>query len=226
MTSVLVFDVNETLLDLQALDPHFDRMFGDPAVRKQWFGLVLRNALSLTIIGAYRDFVSVGVASLQMVADQHQVSLADTDLSAIAAAMAALPAHDDVAPNLERLAGTGFRIAALTNSPQEAAESQLANAGIADYFERIMSVAPTTKFKPAPDVYLMAARELLVEPPDMTMVAAHDWDIAGAMGVGCRGAYIMRPGMVRNPLFREPEIVGPDLQRVTDLLIEAGRRLH
>lgn len=81
MASVLVFDVNETLLDLRALDPHFERIFGDSSIRKQWFGLVLRNALSLTITGAYQDFVAVGAASLLMVAEQHQVSVSDDDLA-------------------------------------------------------------------------------------------------------------------------------------------------
>jgi len=36
----------------------------------------------------------------------------------------------------------------------------------------------------------------------------------------------MRPGRVRNPLYPEPDITGPGLDRVTDLLIEqsqAGR---
>ncbi len=223
MTSVLVFDVNETLLDLRALDPHFDRLFGDAGVRRQWFGLVLRNALSLTIIGGYQDFVSVGAASLRMVAERQQVSVTPADLSTVSAAMAGLPAHDDVAPNLERLAGAGFRLAALTNSPQEAAERQLANAGIADHFERIMSVGPTAKFKPAPDVYHMAAAELGVEPTAMTMVAAHDWDVAGAMAVGYRGAYVMRPGMVHNPLYQTPDLSGPNLGVVADVLIEAAR---
>jgi hypothetical protein len=32
-----VFDVNETLLDLAALDPHFERAFGDPGAREAWF---------------------------------------------------------------------------------------------------------------------------------------------------------------------------------------------
>ncbi len=219
MAGVLVFDVNETLLDLRALDPLFQRMFGDVGVRRQWFGLVLRNALSLTIIGEHQDFVSVGTASLQMMAEQHQVSLTADDLAAMAAAMTSLPAHEDVATNLDRLENAGFRMAALTNSPQEAAENQLTSARIAHYFERIMSVTPTAHFKPAPAVYLMAAAELGVEPSAMTMVAAHDWDVAGAMSVGCRGAYIMRPGMVRNPLFPQPDITGPDFERVTDLLL-------
>ncbi len=222
MASVLVFDVNETLLDLRALDPHFERIFGDSSIRKQWFGLVLRNAFSLTITGAYQDFVAVGAASLVMVAEQHQVSVSDDDRAGIGLAMTSLPAHRDVVPNLERLTDAQFRMAALTNSPQEAAESQLASAGIAGHFERIMSVAPTAKFKPAPEVYRMAAAELGVEPGAMTMVAAHDWDVAGAMAVGCRGAYIMRPGMVRNPLYPDPDIEGPDFERVTDLLIAAA----
>jgi 2-haloacid dehalogenase len=68
----------------------------------------------------------------------------------------------------------------------------------------------------------MAAAELGVELAAMTMVAAHDWDVAGAMAAGCRGAYIMRPGMVRNPLFPPPDIAAPTFDRVTDLLIEAA----
>ena len=34
---VIVFDVNETLLDLDALRPTFDRIFNDPAAMRLWF---------------------------------------------------------------------------------------------------------------------------------------------------------------------------------------------
>ena len=60
MRTTVVFDVNETLLDLAALDEHFERIFGDAAVRSRWFALVLRNAMTLTITGDYADFVTVG----------------------------------------------------------------------------------------------------------------------------------------------------------------------
>ena len=46
MPRVCVFDVNETLLDLGALDPHFERLFGDASTRQAWFGQFL--ALWLT----------------------------------------------------------------------------------------------------------------------------------------------------------------------------------
>ena len=222
MTPVLVFDVNETLLDLRALDPLFERMFGDAAVRRDWFGLVLRTALSLTIIGAHRDFVSVGAGALRMVGEQHGSAVTEGDLEEVSWVMTHLPAHDDVAPNLARLTTAGFRLAALTNSPQTAAESQLANAGVAHHFERIMSVTPCGKFKPAPEVYRMAAAELGVDPAAVTMVAAHDWDVAGAMAVGCRGAYILRPGMVRNPLYPPPDLAAPGFDEITELLVDTA----
>ena len=34
MRRVCLFDVNETLLDLAALDPHFARVFGDAGMRQ------------------------------------------------------------------------------------------------------------------------------------------------------------------------------------------------
>ena len=79
--------------------------------------------------------------------------------------------------------------------------SQLENAGVAPFFEQVLSVEQTSKFKPAREVYEMAAERLGVAPAAMTTVAAHDWDIAGAMSIGCRGPYVTRPGMVLNPLY-------------------------
>ncbi len=218
--AVLVFDVNETLLDLRALDPHFERIFGDAKARVDWFGLVLRNAMALTIIGDYEDFVAVGRASLQMVADQRGVELSSDDPAAIGETMASLPPHPDVAPALQRLFAAGLRLAALTNSPQEAAVSQLTAAGVAPLIETIMSAGAVGKFKPAREVYEMAVARLGVRPAEMTMVAAHDWDVAGAMGAGCRGALVARPGMVMNPLYPEPDVVGPDLSVIADTILD------
>lgn len=217
----LVFDVNETLLDLGALDPIFERAFGTPAVRRLWFGLVLRNAMTLTMTGAYQDFLAVGAASLDMVADQHQMTVAKTDRDSIRETMGNLPAHDDVLANLERLRSAGFRMAALTNSPPDAAEQQLVNAGIAPMLDGIMTVQSVRKFKPAREVYEAAAATLGINTGEMRMVAAHDWDIAGAMAAGCAGALLLRPGMAANPLFPVPEIVETDFGRLTDRILEA-----
>jgi 2-haloacid dehalogenase len=218
--STLVFDVNETLLDLRVLDPTFERVFGDATVRRQWFGLVLRNAMTLTMTGAHQDFITVGAASLDMILDQHQVKMSQADRDSIRQTMGNLPPHGDVLPNLRRLQGAGFRMAALTNSPPVAARQQLDNAGIAPLFDEILTVEEVGKFKPAREVYEMAAAILGVITNDIRMVAAHDWDIAGAMAAGCAGALLLRPTMVVNPLYPTPDIVESNFDRLTDRIID------
>jgi 2-haloacid dehalogenase len=220
MARTLVFDVNETLLDLRVLDPIFERVFGDASIRRQWFGLVLRGAMTLTMTGKYQDFITVGAASLDMIADQQRVRISQADRDSIRRTMGDLPPHGDVLPNLRRLQEAGFRMAALTNSPPAAARQQLANAGIAPLLDEIMSVEAVGKFKPAREVYEMGASTLGITTQQMRMVAAHDWDIAGAMASGCAGALLLRPAMVANPLYPAPDVVESDFGRLTDRIIE------
>lgn len=219
LATTAVFDVNETLLDLGSLDDLFLRIFGRVRARREWFALVLRNAMSLTITGDYTDFVEVGRASLEMSATVANVEVTDRDLADLAAAMTSLPPHPDVAPALEMLQAAGIRMAALTNSPPGAARAQLEHAGIAAFFDEGLSVESVRRFKPAAEVYLSAAEHMGVAPADMVMVAAHDWDVAGAMRAGCKGAFVLRPGMALNPLYPPPDIVAPDLQRVAERLL-------
>ncbi len=58
----------------------------------------------------------------------------------------------------------------------------------------------------------MAAKCIGIEQEQMMMVAAHAWDITGAAAVGCRTAFIARPGKVLNPAGSQPDIQGNDLQ--------------
>ena len=68
MPRVCVFDVNETLLDLGALDPHFERIFGDASTRQAWFGQFLALWVTEMVTGEYKDFGTIGGGALEMVA--------------------------------------------------------------------------------------------------------------------------------------------------------------
>src|SRR5919202_1915547 len=125
MVRVCVFDVNETLLDLGALDPRFERAFGEPGVRWAWFLQLLQSALVATVTGAYSDFGEVGAAALEMVAEREGVDLSDEDRRTILDGMRELPPHPEVAESLERLREAGFRLATLTNSTRGVAEAQM-----------------------------------------------------------------------------------------------------
>lgn len=222
MPRVIVFDVNETLLDLSILDELFERHLGDASLRPVWFTQVIQTAITATMIGApYRPFGEVGAAALQMVAGRNGLLLSDEARDEITGRMLSLPPHPDVPAGLRRLRDAGFRTAALTNSPPAAARAQLEAGGLIDLFDRVMSVEPVGVFKPDASVYKMAARELGVETTGMLMVAAHDWDIAGAMAAGCAGAFVARRGQVLNPYFDPPDIVGKDIPEVADLIIAA-----
>ena len=157
---VIVFDVNETLLDLAPLSAHFEQHFGDVRVAKTWFGQLLQNALVATVTETYRDFVDLARDALELVAELQGVILSAADKDDILGTMRNLPPHGDVRENLERLKGEGFRLATLTNSPYRSLEDQLTNAGLIDLFEQTLSVDEVRVFKPHAAVYRMAAEKL------------------------------------------------------------------
>jgi len=215
-----VFDVNETLLDLGALDPHFERIFGDASTRQAWFGQFLALWLTEMVTGEYTDFGTIGGGALEMVAERQGVDLSDEDKQQILGSMQELPSHPEVEENLGRLRDAGIRLAALTNSTQQVADAQIENSGLRDYFEQVLSADAVERLKPAPEPYLMAAESLRVEVAQVRLVAAHAWDVVGAMRAGCAAAFVARPGMVLNPLAERPDVVGSDLREVADQIIE------
>jgi 2-haloacid dehalogenase len=220
MARVCVFDVNETLLDLGALDPHFERIFGDASARQAWFGQFLALWLTEMVTGEYKDFGTIGGGALEMVAERQGVDLSDEDKQQILGDMQELPPHPEVEENLSRLRDAGIRLAALTNSTQQVADEQINNSGFRDYFEQVLSADAVQRLKPALEPYRMAAESLGVEVGQVRLVAAHAWDVVGAMRAGCAAAFVARPGMVLNPLAERPDVVGSDLREVADQILE------
>jgi 2-haloacid dehalogenase len=216
---VVAFDVNETLLDLRALDPLFSREFGDAGVRAQWFAQMLQVAFVGAITGRYVDFTRAQHAALRMVAARSGVEVADAAADEIVGAMRELPPHADAADALDRLRAGGLTLCALTNSPLEVARAQLTHAGLVDRFEAVLSADQVRRLKPAPEPYQLVASTFGVEVGDVRLVAAHAWDCAGALAAGCRAAFVARPGMVLSPVGEQPDIVGADLDEVAELIL-------
>lgn len=205
---ILVFDVNETLLDITTLEPLFARVFGDPAVLRAWFAQLILYSQTLTLSGLYTPFGTLGVGTLRMVATTRGVALADSDIDELKARMGSMPAHPDVAPALTRLREAGFRMVTLTNSASGVSPTPLERAGISGFFERSFSVEAVQKFKPAPETYRLVADQLRVAMSDLCLVACHLWDTVGAQAAGCHGALLTRP---HNAMLPAAELPAPDL---------------
>jgi 2-haloacid dehalogenase len=219
VAGVIAFDVNETLLDMSALDPAFERVFGSSAPRPLWFAQMLQLAFVGTITGEYVDFSTAQHAALRMLADRLDTDLGPDDAAAVVDGMRTLPPHPEVRRALERLRGSGLTAAALTNSPLDVAEDQLANAGLRDLFDAVLSADSVRRLKPAPEPYLSVADHFGVPVGSVRLVAAHAWDIAGALAAGCTAALVARPGAAAYPIGRQPDITGPDLDAVVDRIV-------
>lgn len=222
MTKHLVFDVNETLLDVSALDPLFERLFGDASIRQEWFLTLQENWLTATIIYKYLPFGELAKAALVMVGKRRGVEVSENDQTALIDGILSLPAHRDVPEALKLLRDSGYKMTALTNSTLGAARKQLETAGLSRFFDHILSVDEVKRYKPAREPYAMAAERLGIQPRDFMMIAAHAWDISGAAEAGCKTAFVERPGKVQNPAGARADIHGEGVLGVARQL--AGRQ--
>src|SRR5215216_3823326 len=108
MNQAVIFDVNETMLDLGALDPLFVRWFSDPIARKEWFAQTLHVAMTLAATRTFKSFGDVGAAALAEIAHRRGVSLPDDATAELREVMLRLPAHPDVTPALHSLREAGL----------------------------------------------------------------------------------------------------------------------
>lgn len=225
MPHVIVFDLMGTLLDFQALDRYFERFFGEAAVRKEWFVQTLQLAMAALLTNAYEDFGVQADTGLEMTARHYKVSLLGEEKNLILNTLRKLRPYSEVPQSLQRLRDAGLRLAILTNSTLPAAQTQLTNAGLQDHFEQVISTDEIHCFKPAPEVYHLAAKQLKVEPGQLRLVSAHDWDVTGALRAGCAAAFVARPGQVMNPFGPQPDVRGADLGDVAEkiLAVELGQ---
>lgn len=216
---IIVFDVNETLLDLKALDKLFLEHFGSSALRATWFNDMLITAMTLNHIQRYEKFSTIGMASLQKIAELSGKQLTKKIGSQIIQAMESLPPHEDVVPALERLTSDGITLAALTNSSHESASKQLKHSGLERYFSTLITVDEVKHMKPANQVYKTASESLQRSPSALTMVAAHTWDLAGAAFCGWSTALVCRNHQVPNPLYPKVDVVATSMEEVCEQII-------
>ncbi len=211
--AVLLFDVNETLLDIEAMRPFFERVFGDGRVLRDWYAQLVIYSQTMAFSGHYEPFGTLGAGVLRMLGTIHGKAVSDADAAELAASTASLPAHEGVREALERLRDAGFRLATLTNSAPSAPPTPLEKAGLAPFFETSLSVEAVRRFKPAPDCYRYAAATLGVAPNDICMVATHIWDLIGAQAVGCRTAFVSWADNAPLPVvdWPQPEVAAPTM---------------
>ena len=217
---LLIFDVNETLLDLDSLTPLFESILGDRAAMREWFAQLILHSEALSLAGVYVPFGELGGAVLRMVAAVRGRDVSEANLMQVKQAVASMPPHKEVHAALSKLRGAGFRLFTLTNNPKATCSQQLERAGILQLFERLFSVDDVRRYKPAPEVYRAVEQGLGATPSRLCLIACHTWDIMGAAAAGWETALILRPGNAPLDVGGQPQIVGEELDAVADALIK------
>lgn len=225
--SVLVFDVNETLIDFESsMNQLFERIFGDSRIMREWLGHLVMYSMTITLSSLYESYYELGQGLLKMVGDIHGKQVTDADAEELQQAMLTMPAHPDVEEGLSHLREAGFRMVTLTNSPPAMhGQSPLEHAGLAGYFEQQFTIESARAYKPAPQVYHLVSQSLGVPPSACCMIAAHVWDTIGAQSAGFTAGLITRPGNAPLPVasLPQPNLMAPDLPRLATKLIQSWR---
>ena len=216
---LIVFDVNETLLDLETMAPTFERIFDDKAAMRLWFANFILYSASLTVAGQYVPFTDIGAAVMKMLADTRGIKIADANKQELTEKFSTMPPHPEVPAALRKLRGAGFRLFTLTDNLLEVQSRQLRHGGILDMFERRFSADGVRRHKPAREAYAYVETELAVRSSELCLIACHTWDTLGAVAAGWEAALIRRAGNEVLAVGPQPQIVGDDLNDVADQLI-------
>lgn len=117
---------------------------------------------------------------------------------------------------LQSLKAGGVKLAVGTSSPKQVADDRLRTAGLIDFFPVIVSADDVPAHKPAPDVYLEAARQLRAAPEDCVVIEDAPSGIAAARNAG------MHCVAMRSRYTTDAELAGAD--RIVDSLaaLDAG----
>ena len=216
---LIVFDVNETLLDLQSMEPTFERIFGDRKDMRLWFAHLILYSAALTVAGRYVPFTDIGAAVMKMLADTRGIRITDADKQQLTDKFSTMPPYPEVPGALRKLRAAGFRLFTLTDNLLEVQTRQLTHGGIADLFERRFSADGVKHHKPSRQAYAHVENELGVGPSQLCLIACHSWDTLGAVAAGWEAALIKRVGNDLLGVGPQPQIVGNDLNDVADQLI-------
>ncbi len=217
---VVVFDVNETLSDMEPLRERFTAHGAPASMLDTWFAATLRDGFALAAAGASASFPSVGGgAARALLTGLPGLTAPVEDVVAdVLGGFRALALHPDVVDGMRALHEAGIRMVTLTNGSAALAAALFDAAGVADLVERRLTVDDAGRWKPHPRSYSYAAEQCGVEPAAMCMVAVHPWDTDGAGRAGLRTAWLDRHGTPFPEAFLTPDVTARDLPALAELI--------
>ena len=214
-----VFDAYGTLFDFAAAARRCRDDLGDNADRLSeiWRTKQLQYTWLRSLMNRHTDFWQVTGDALDYA--MASLGLDNADLrERLMELYLELDTYPEVKETLTRLRAGGMRTAILSNGSPRMLESAVANAGIADLLDAVLSAEEIGIYKPHPSVYQLAVDRLGVAAGRIAYQSSNAWDAAAAATFGFRAVWINRLGQTRERLPDPPHVEVPALDDLPALV--------
>ena len=213
MPQTLAFDVYGTLIDTGGVVGQLTTLLGEaaPEFSRRWREKQLEYSFRRGLMAAYRDFSVCTDDALRYTSAQLGLPLSDSQAAQLMAGYRTLPAFDDARQALPVLQAQGHRLFAFSNGVADDLAALLEHAGLAHFFEGIVSADEIGTFKPDPELYAHFCRRAECPPTDTWLVSGNPFDLVGAAACGFHTAWVRRDPTV--PF--DPWGARPDMQLAT-----------
>lgn len=214
--NVVLFDVLETLIDLDPLALRLEEV-GQPAtILEPWFLRFQRDAMALTLAGDTAPFDALARESLRT---ETKYTLSERDIEYVVEGFSTLPTFDDAAPALKKISEAGVSVGCLTVNSPERTRRFLEGAGLSGFVDYVVTSQDAGVWKPHPEIYRFAAKRLGTPIERLALVAVHAWDCHGAKRAGARSGWCARLECQPGDVFLPADVTGNNLVEVADKLM-------
>ena len=221
---LLVFDAYGTLFDVDAAARQAATEPGMEALQKNWQSLAkgwrerqLRYSWLGSMMGKYDDFWKLTIRALDATLEEHALSSDQKIRARLLSLYSELTAYEEVPGALAKLEASGHRIAVLSNGSPEMLKTAIEAAGIAEYFDELLSVDVLKCYKPTPAVYRLVTERFKCSPSDVTYFSSNNWDVSGAGAFGFKTIWVNRAGVSWDKLLGKPDHIVESISEASNL---------
>lgn len=167
-------------------------------------------------MGQYQPFKQVTLDALKFALQTLDLSYDDTELQLILAEYDKLDPYKEVKKVLSE--GDNKQCVIFSNGSRDMLEPLIEQSGLAQYFDRVISVDDIKQYKPSPAAYMQVLNTLGIKREEILFMSSNGWDISGAKSFGFKTAWINRNHVPVEVLNLEPDYILPNLNGILDLI--------
>ena len=209
---MFVFDAYGTLLDVDSAARQAATEQGMEALKENWRPIAkgwrerqLRYSWLCSMMGKYEDFWELTTRALDATLEEHALASDDKIRARLLSLYSELSAYEEVPKVLANLKAAGHELAVLSNASPNMLEKAIEAAGIAEWFNELLSVDVLRCYKPTPVVYQLVTERFDCKPSDVTFFSSNNWDVSGAGAFGFRTIWVNRAGAAWDKLPNSPD---------------------